>query len=35
MEKQFEFLMYKVADEEISVNAIVKDESIWVKDSIL
>ena len=30
MEKQFEFLMYKVANEEISVNAIVKDESIWL-----
>ena len=30
MEKQFEFLMYKVADEEILVNAIVKEESIWL-----
>lgn len=30
MNKQFEFLMYKTEDEAISVNAIVKDESIWL-----
>ena len=30
MDKQFEFLMYKTEDEAISVNAIVKDESIWL-----
>lgn len=27
---QFEFLIYKSADEDISVNAIIKDETIWL-----
>ena len=26
----FQFLIYKTADEYISVNAIIKDESIWL-----
>ena len=30
MDKQFEFLMYKSAQEEISVNALIKDETIWL-----
>ena len=30
MEKQFEFLMYQSVEEEVSVNALIKDESIWL-----
>ena len=30
MDKQFEFLMYKSADEDISVNALIRDETIWL-----
>lgn len=30
MEKQFEFLMYQSAEEDVSVNAIIKDETIWL-----
>lgn len=30
MNQEFEFLIYRVADEDISVNAIVKDETIWL-----
>ena len=30
MKKQFEFLMYKSADEDVSVNALIKDETIWL-----
>lgn len=30
MDKQLEFLMYKSADEEVSVNALIKDETIWL-----
>ena len=30
MDKQFNFLMYQAADEEISVNALIKDDSIWL-----
>lgn len=30
VDKQFEFLMYKSAQEEISVNALIKDETIWL-----
>ncbi len=30
MEKQFNFLLYKSAEENISVNALVKDETIWL-----
>ncbi|MCI8409208.1 MAG: virulence RhuM family protein [Lachnospiraceae bacterium] len=29
-EKNFEFLLYSSADEEVSVNALVKDETIWL-----
>lgn len=28
--EQFEFLLYKAVDEDITVNAIIKDESIWL-----
>lgn len=30
MEKQFEFLLYQSAEEDISVNAVIKDETIWL-----
>lgn len=30
MEKNFQFLIYRSAEEDVSVNAIVKDESIWL-----
>lgn len=30
MDKQFEFLIYKSAEEEISVNALIRDETIWL-----
>ncbi len=30
MEKEFNFLIYNSADDNVSVNAIVKDESIWL-----
>lgn len=28
--KEISFLMYRVADEDVSVNALIKDESIWL-----
>ena len=30
MDKQFEFLMYRSAEEDVSVNAVIKDETIWL-----
>ena len=30
MDKQFEFLMYKSSEEDVSVNALVQDETIWL-----
>ena len=30
MDNQFEFLVYRAAEEDVSVNAIVKDETIWL-----
>ena len=30
MKNEFQFLLYNSADEHISVNAIIKDESIWL-----
>ena len=30
MENNFQFLIYRSAEEDVSVNAIVKDESIWL-----
>ena len=29
-DRQFQFLLYKTADESVSVNAVVKDETIWL-----
>lgn len=30
MNHEFQFLMYRAADEDISVNAVVKDETVWL-----
>ena len=30
MSREFEFLMYQSADEDISVNAVIRDETIWL-----
>ena len=30
MSREFQFLMYQAADEDISVNAIIHDETIWL-----
>ena len=30
MANEFEFLIYRAIDEEISVNAVIKDETIWL-----
>ena len=30
MDEQFNFLMYQAAEEEISVNALIKDDSVWL-----
>ncbi len=35
MNQEFEFLMYRAADEDISVNAVVKDETIWLTQSAM
>ena len=29
-DKQFQFLLYKTADESVSVNAVIKDDTIWL-----
>lgn len=30
MNQEFQFLMYRAADEDVSVNAVIKDETIWL-----
>lgn len=35
MNNQFEFLLYRSAEEEVSVQAIIKDESIWLSQKSL
>ena len=30
MSNGFDFLIYKAADEEVSVNAVIKDDTIWL-----
>lgn len=30
MSKQFDFLIYQTADDQVSINAVIKDESIWL-----
>lgn len=34
-EKKFDFLIYSSADEEVSVNALVKDETIWLSQKAM
>lgn len=35
MDRQFEFLMYQSADENVSVNALIKDETIWLNQKAM
>lgn len=35
MNQEFQFLMYRAADEDVSVNAVVKDETIWLTQSAM
>lgn len=35
MNQEFEFLIYRAADEDVSVNAVVKDETIWLTQSAM
>ena len=35
MNNEFEFMLYKVDDEDVSVNALVKDETIWLTQKAL
>lgn len=35
MDKQFEFLMYRSDEEEVSVNALIKDETIWLNQKAM
>jgi hypothetical protein len=30
MDNQFEFMMYRSAEEDVSVNALIRDETIWL-----
>ena len=30
MENEFQFLIYRSSDENITVNAVIKDETIWL-----
>lgn len=30
MEKEFQFLIYRSADEDVSVNALIQEETIWL-----
>ncbi len=30
MSREFQFLMYQSADEDVSVNAVIRDETIWL-----
>lgn len=35
MNKELEFLMYRAADEDVSVNAVIKDETIWLTQNAM
>lgn len=35
MGRELEFLIYRAADEDISVNAVIKDETIWLPRSAM
>lgn len=33
--QKFEFLIYRVSDKDVSVNAVIKDETIWLTQSAM
>ena len=35
MNQEFEFLMYRAADEDVTVNAVIKDETIWLTQNAM
>lgn len=35
MNQEFQFLMYRTADEDVSVNAVMKDETVWLTQSAM
>lgn len=35
MNQEFEFLMYRAADEDVSVNAVIKDETVWLTQNAM
>lgn len=35
MNQEFQFLMYRAADKDVSVNAVIKDETIWLTQSAM
>lgn len=35
MDKQFEFLMYQSAEEDVAVNALIKDENVWLNQKAM
>lgn len=35
MSQEFQFLMYRAADEDVSVNAVIKDETIWLTQNAM
>ena len=35
MKNNFEFLIYKSADENVSVNALIKDDTIWLNQKAM
>ena len=35
MNREFNFLMYRAADEEVAVNALIKDDTIWLTQSAM
>lgn len=35
MNREFQFLMYRAADKDVSVNAVIKDETIWLTQSAM
>ena len=35
MDREFQFLMYRSADEDVTVNAVIKDETIWLTQNAM
>ena len=35
MNNEFQFLIYRSAEEDVSVNAVIKDETIFYKNNLL